>query len=731
MQKPVHQKMIESAYWTSLGVSILGTGLDTFANATNLITLRFAVFATLACIIIFLILLLFQKKSIAWITKDKDSITIQELQKKIFLPILGMLIVLWLPQLISSQDKSANPGSAQLRKPVFDPKDKRFKILVLPFDKEAGFEGEMCDVGSIICKRLETLNSNDTLNLTTCYLEDGSDFTNFKSSDYESLLKYHRADQIIWGTYALEQCGMNDSNKVCFNYLTDTSKWKLPERPGNTDYEMISIPGIDAIRRGAGQEDIDQVIYWIAGISNFKAARFQKTIKYFERIKNYENKAALLNQLAISYSLLGKFSQARDLFQKSLAIDTTNASTWSHIGFHAALHRNFNDAKTAFQKSLEIERTNQTLLNLAIINIYVKEYKTALGLVKESLQINTDNAKLHAILARLYIETGENQQAIHSYERYLALVPKDINAMANLAVAYERANDRTCAKYWFDQVLHIDPGSVAVLNNLGVIYKNERNFPKAIECYSKVLLINPRDNLAMCNLGNAYRGLGQYHTAKEYYESALQINPKEPNTHFCLGRLYVDLKEFEKCKAHFDKAISLNPNNVAYWLDLGNAYASLKSDQHNAIKCYKTAAKINPLDEMAWNNIGVSYQALQKQEESIVYFQKALQLNPKDESAWINLGYSYFNLNQNKKTYHKDNYKKSISYISKALQINPSNKRANMDVASIYSIERNRDSCIWYLKRIFLLDPKFKSRLRTHETFEWLKTDPEFIRITH
>ena len=103
------------------------------------------------------------------------------------------------------------------------------------------------------------LNDLDTLNLITHYFNDSLNFENFNEKQADSLMKYHHANQIIYGYYSLRQCEAGDSDKICFNYLTDADRWNLGKKQFKTDYVMIDMAGIDALRNGVGQEDIEYV----------------------------------------------------------------------------------------------------------------------------------------------------------------------------------------------------------------------------------------------------------------------------------------------------------------------------------------------------------------------------------------------------------------------------------------------------------------------------------------
>jgi len=97
------------------------------------------------------------------------------------------------------------------------------------------------------------------------------------------------------------------------------------------------------------------------------------------------------------------------------------------------------------------------------------------------------------------------------------------------------------------------------------------------------------------------------------------------------------------------------------YLLLGNSfYYENKYDE--AIKAYKEAIKINPQDDNAYHEIGISYASMEKHDKAIDAYIAAIKINPKDYSTYYNLGISYSNLKK---------YDKAIEVYKVSIKINP------------------------------------------------------------
>ncbi len=79
------------------------------------------------------------------------------------------------------------------------------------------------------------------------------------------------------------------------------------------------------------------------------------------------------------------------------------------------------------------------------------------------------------------------------YEFLLTINKKDINALLNLGVVYEKIEDFVNAELCYKIVLDIDKYNATAYYNLGVLYWRRNDWEKVIECFSKVLELQPEN----------------------------------------------------------------------------------------------------------------------------------------------------------------------------------------------------------------------------------------------
>jgi len=110
---------------------------------------------------------------------------------------------------------------------------------------------------------------------------------------------------------------------------------------------------------------------------------------------------------------------------------------------------------------------------------------------------------------------------------------------------------------------------------------------------------------------------------------------------------------------HFNLGLLYHKNNKLY----------------EALKEYKKALEIDPLNVQAHNNIGMVYKDLGKLAEAGRHYQKALSINPTYEKAYHNLAVVY---------YLKGDFEKAVMEYKLAIDCNPGNPETYNNMGLIY-----------------------------------------------
>ena len=161
----------------------------------------------------------------------------------------------------------------------------------------------------------------------------------------------------------------------------------------------------------------------------------------------------------------------------------------------------------------------------------------------------------------VYVNTGNDQEAISLFQKAIGLEPR-------LAEAH---------------------------NNLGVIYNNLGQFREAVSSLQEAIKLDPRFTEAYYNLGNTYFNLKEYDKAALLYQKAIELEPKFTEAYGRLGSVYINLKKYSEAIPWLKKTVELDPEDAIAYYNLGLAYSGL-ARYREAINAFKNFLKYAPDD---------------------------------------------------------------------------------------------------------------------------------------
>ncbi len=196
-------------------------------------------------------------------------------------------------------------------------------------------------------------------------------------------------------------------------------------------------------------------------------------------------------------------------------------------------------------------------------------------------------------------------------------------------------------------------------------YMDKQDYEQAIKDYTKAIKINPDDAAAYNNRGLAYVNASKerYANRSEYINQVKSWANKEGYKQRMKRDKQAD-QIFKKAIKDYKKAIKIDPVNINAYINRGNAYFA-KQSYPQAIADYTRAIKIDPQYSSAYLSRGIAH--LQpflgsKISKAIKDFSKVLDLDGADAGTYLLRGNAY---------YSDGEYRQAIDDYSKALEINP------------------------------------------------------------
>ena len=197
-------------------------------------------------------------------------------------------------------------------------------------------------------------------------------------------------------------------------------------------------------------------------------------------------------------------------------------------------------------------------------------------------------------------------------------------------------------------------------------YMDKQDYEQAIKDYTKAIKINPDDAAAYNNRGLAYVNASKerYANRSEYINQVKSWANKEGYKQRMKRDKQAD-QFFKKAIKDYKKAIKIDPVNINAYINRGNAYFA-KQSYPQAIADYTRAIKIDPQYSSAYLSRGIAHLHSilngRKISKVIKDFSKVLDLDGPDAGTYLLRGNAY---------YTDGEYRQAIDDYSKALEINP------------------------------------------------------------
>lgn len=323
---------------------------------------------------------------------------------------------------------------------------------------------------------------------------------------------------------------------------------------------------------------------------------------------------------------------------------------------------------------------------------------------------------------------------------------------------------------WLDDVQKC-PHNGRGLMNYGLTQMAKGAYPFALDYFQRALAYTPNYPTLEVNLGIAYGATHQPVQAVQHFVRALQLDPHNDEAHFYYGRWLYQSGALNAAIEQLQQAVALNPSRVAprdllaeafgvdgdeaqaqaeardtlriapgdseaerilaeansdaaaYWIE-ASLYRYQSGNYDACIAAAQQALKVKPDSELAYNNLGAAYAALQQWDLAIASERQALKIKPEFTLAKNNLAlYTRLSAAKNRQPasmtaedwvnaslsdYKAGNYHKSIQDAQHALRLHPDYAEAYNNIAAAYASLHQWDQAIAAAQAAVRIKPDFQ-----------------------
>ncbi len=426
---------------------------------------------------------------------------------------------------------------------------------------------------------------------------------------------------------------------------------------------------------------------------------------------------------------LGEFENARDNFEKAIAIDPKNHRGYAGFGRAWIGLNQLGRASEPTQKALELDKNSiDALINQAEIYFASGQKKNAEDFVNRAINANPGHGRLHevrgaqaiaegkaeesiklfetaikqnSLLGRSHLMLGEifrlkerYPDAISTYEKALRLpLSSDYKGRLHerLSRLYSSIRQHALAIKEAKAALFIEKDSAEYMLALADAYNAGEQNDRAIKTFQETLNINPKFTAAYLGLGSAMIKGGHIGKAIETYKQLAELEPQNPQAHYELANAY-QLRggpSLQNAVDHFQRVIAIDPDHFDAHFSLGRIYRRQKK-YDIARKNLEDATRINPKVAAAWEEMGFVFSAMKENKKAILAYQRGVELDPQNPNSRTNLGKVLVSENANDA---------AIGHFQLVMQKYPHYPEANYGMGLAYCQKGNSDEAQRYLKK--------------------------------
>ena len=165
------------------------------------------------------------------------------------------------------------------------------------------------------------------------------------------------------------------------------------------------------------------------------------------------------------------------------------------------------------------------------------DLKVATEFVMKAVTIDPRQGIYQRNFGEMCRRLGMLEQAIVSGQAAVTLLPKDLDAHFNLALAYGDSGDYKNAISFYRKALKINPKHGQSWNNLGAAFEASGHMADALKAYTKATQFDSNNAQAHNNLGVAYIDRGNLKDAVSSLNAAIAVKPDFVESHYNLSSL--------------------------------------------------------------------------------------------------------------------------------------------------------------------------------------------------
>jgi len=293
----------------------------------------------------------------------------------------------------------------------------------------------------------------------------------------------------------------------------------------------------------------------------------------------------------------GKFSVdvPADFKTMSGAYDANNK------GYEELNSENYEQAIKEFDRAIKLNsKLSDAYFGKGIAQYYFGD-QDCLDSFDQAIKLNPKYEDPIIWKATVYMELGENDQALELCDQALSINPNSFFALNIKGQVYDQLGRYKDAINALNQSIEINIGyEDSYISKIAVLY-GAKNYNECINFANIAQVLFPENEYIPWYKAECYSMLLKYDNAIKEYQKVLKINPENDTVTAYIAWVYYFLQDYKKSEEYMNKALKINSENEdVTFLQEALTEAKLPANQRivNFVKSnYLYADKISDFDE--------------------------------------------------------------------------------------------------------------------------------------
>ena len=227
-------------------------------------------------------------------------------------------------------------------------------------------------------------------------------------------------------------------------------------------------------------------------IVNLNKKEFKKVINTSEKLisKKVKN-TQIYNLCGLAYQNLGLYDKSITYFEKSIDLEKNNYFALNNLAYSFKASQKIELSENAYENCLKIKPNYLTaILNYALLKEEKNEIQKSIELYLSALELNSNSEERYILskLSRLYLSTGNLQQAKNYALKILEKNPEDTSAYSLLSDLTDIIDEKKVISEMENLYSNKNLNDEDIINlsfSLGKVYDKLKKFDKAFLYFSK------------------------------------------------------------------------------------------------------------------------------------------------------------------------------------------------------------------------------------------------------